>query len=120
MVKCKGKGTLAMISSVRTTIVVVFLFLTCAIALAQSGADTFDTKCVSCHGKNGEGKTAFGQKANIPDLGSPTVQAKSDRDLHDSIGRGMNHKQYPHAYLMRGMTEGQLNSVIAYIRSLKN
>jgi mono/diheme cytochrome c family protein len=77
-------------------------------------------KCVSCHGKDGAGKTAFAQKATLPDLRSQVIQSKTDRDLHDSIGRGMNHKAYPHAYLMRGMTEGQLSSVIVYIRSLKN
>jgi mono/diheme cytochrome c family protein len=88
--------------------------------LAQSGAETFDMKCASCHGKDGAGKTSFAQKATLPDLRSQAVQSKSDRDLHDSIGRGVGHKAYPHAYLMRGMTEGQLNSVIGFVRSLKN
>jgi mono/diheme cytochrome c family protein len=87
---------------------------------AESGGDVFSTKCVSCHGKDGGGKTAFAQKATIPDLRSETIQSKSDRDLHDSIGRGQGHKVYPHAYLMRGMTEGELRALIGYIRSIKN
>ena len=86
---------------------------------AESGSETFAMKCANCHGKDGTGKTAFSQKAALPDLHSPAVQSKSDRDLHDSIGRGVNHKAYPHAYLMRGMTESELSSVILFIRGLK-
>jgi Cytochrome c. len=109
-----------MIRSVRTTVGWFLLLIFSAAAFAQSGAETFDMKCVNCHGKDGAGKTGFAQKATIPNLRSQVIQSKTDRDLHDSIGRGMGHKAYPHAYLMRGMTEGQLSSVIGFIRSLKN
>jgi mono/diheme cytochrome c family protein len=114
------KGTLAMIRSVRTATVVLLLCFYSGFAFAESGSEIFAMKCVGCHGKDGAGKTAFALKATLPDLRSATIQSKTDRDLHDSIGRGQNHKQYPHAYLMRGMTEGELNSLIGYIRSLKN
>ncbi len=100
-------------------IVLTLLFFISLAMLAESGSETFAMKCANCHGKDGTGKTAFAQKATLPDLHSPAVQSKSDRDLHDSIGRGMNHKAYPHAYLMRGMTENELSSVIAFIRGLK-
>ncbi len=114
------KGTLAMIRSVRTTAVLICLFLCSGLLFAQSGSDVFSTKCMNCHGRDGGGKTAFAQKATIPDLRSAAVQSKTDRDLHDSIGRGQGHKAYPHAYLMRGMTEGELRAVIGYIRSIKD
>ena len=109
-----------MTRSVRTTAVLVYLFICSGLLFAESGGDVFSTKCVSCHAKDGGGKTAFAQKATMPDLRTAAIQSKSDRDLHDSIGRGQGHKVYPHAYLMRGMTEGQLNAVIGYIRSIRN
>jgi hypothetical protein len=114
------KGTLAMTHSVRTAALLILLCLCSGLLFAESGNDVFFTKCVNCHGKDGAGKTAFGQKATMPDLRSAEIQSKSNRDLHDSIGRGQGHKAYPHAYLMRGMTEGELNSVIGYIRSIRN
>lgn len=111
---------LAMIRNVRMAVILTTLYLSPGLARAQSGADTFATRCANCHGKDGAGKTAFAQKATVPDLRSAAIQSKTDHALHDSIGRGFNHKQYPHAYLMRGMTEGQLSSLISYIRTLKN
>jgi mono/diheme cytochrome c family protein len=114
------KGTLAMTSTVRTTAVLMVLSLFPLVVSAQSGGDAiFAFRCASCHGKDGTAKTAFGQKFPMPDLHSQAIQSQSDRDLFSSIGKGFGHKQYPHAYLMRGMTEAELSAVIRYIRTMK-
>lgn len=114
------KGTLAMVRSVRTAVITIVFFLFSAIASAQSGGDAiFAFKCASCHGKDGVGKTSFAQKFPIPDLHSQYVQSQSDRELFSSIGKGYGHKQYPHAFLLRGMTDAELYALIRYIRTMK-
>lgn len=108
-----------MTGRVRATAVLILILLLPVGLLADAGADAFSTKCAYCHGKEGAGKTNFAQKATLPDLRTKEIQQRTDRELHDSIGRGVGHKQYPHAFLFRGMSEAELTSVIAFIRSLK-
>ena len=84
---------------------------------AQANGDSlFAAKCSTCHGKDGLGKTAFAQKARIPDLASSEVQSLSDRELYDSIARGTKHKAYPHAFALRGMSESEVDSLVRKIR----
>lgn len=86
------------------------------LAAQGAGDSLFATKCATCHGKDGAGKTAFSQKAHIPNLASPEVQSKSNRELYDSIARGTGHKEYPHAFALRGMSEGEIDSLVKKIR----
>lgn len=98
----------------------LILSLGSAVAWAQGSGDVlFASKCATCHGNDGAGKTAFAQKAHIPNLASPEVQAMSDKDLYDSIARGTHHKEYPHAFAMRGMTQGEINSLVKKVREFK-
>ncbi len=100
-------------------ILVLIVFSTIVIAENPEGEAIFHKTCINCHGPDLSGHTAFGMKAKIPDLRSPAVQNKSDQELFDSIGRGVGHKEYPHAFLSRGYTKQQVESLIAYIRSMK-
>jgi mono/diheme cytochrome c family protein len=99
-------------------ILIVFMMICSSVALwAQANGDAlFDAKCVSCHGKDGAGKTPFGQKAHIPNLASPEVQSLSDKEIYESIARGTHHKEYPHAFAMRGMSDGEIQSLVKRIR----
>lgn len=86
-------------------------------AWAQGSGDvSYFSKCASCHGNDGKGKTAFAQKAHIPDLAAPEVQSISDTEIYESIARGTKHKVYPHAFAMRGMTQGEVNSLVKKVR----
>ncbi len=100
--------------------VILLIFSLSLIVTAQSaGEQLFSRNCIACHGGNGDGKTNFGKKANIPDLRSSEVQNQSDSQLYASIGRGEGHKEYPHGFLSRGMTGTNIKELIAYIRTLK-
>lgn len=103
----------------RTTAAVIpaFVCLYVITSFAQSTAEAlYEGKCASCHGKDGKGKTAFARKAAIPDLASPAVQSMSDKDLYESIALGTHHKEYPHAFALRGMSQGEINSLVKKIR----
>jgi mono/diheme cytochrome c family protein len=88
-------------------------------AVGQSGVEVFDIRCAKCHGADGAGKTGAAEKLNgIPDLRSKAVQSKSDTQLFDSIGRGTDHKKYPHVFLQTGVTQTQIAQIVAYLRVL--
>ena len=103
----------------------LYLTLTVVLLLAVSafaqnpGEMLFSTHCSNCHGADLAGKTPMGKKYNIPDLRSPAVQNLSDKEIYEGIARGVGHKEYPHAFVARGMTPLQINNIVAYIRSMK-
>ncbi len=104
--------------SISKTLLVTAIFLIVLQALAQSGGEgLFNSNCAKCHGRDGTGKTAVGAKLHIPDLGSHAVQSLSDAEIYESIARGARHKEYPHAYEYRGMTQGDINSLVKHIRT---
>jgi hypothetical protein len=51
-------------------------------------------------------------------LQSKPVQAMSDDELYESIAIGVRHKEYPHAYLNRGLMKEQIRDLVKYIRTL--
>ena len=100
------------------TAVLGFLVITvCGAAMAQNeGAALFNTNCAKCHGADGKGSKTT--KMHVADLQSKAVQAMSDDQLYESIGVGRQHKEYPHAYLSRGLMRVQIQDLVKYIRTL--
>ena len=102
---------------IRRIPLLLLLITVSALAMAQASGDSlFMGKCSACHGKDGMGKTAFAQKARIPELGSSEVQSLSDTEIYESIARGTKHKAYPHAFALRGMSELEINSLVKRVR----
>ncbi len=95
-----------------------FLCVTTAPAEDDSSA-LFNSTCRNCHNSNGDGKTVAGQKMVIPDLRSAAVQRLSDEELFQTIGNGVQHKQYPHTFLRKGISEAQIRQLVTYIRSFR-
>jgi mono/diheme cytochrome c family protein len=89
-------------------------------ALASAGVPEgkalFASKCQACHGPNGEGKPAIAKMFNVTmhPLGSKEIQAKSDADIKKTITTGQG-KMKPVA----GLTEEQVNDIVAFVRTLK-
>jgi cytochrome c6 len=90
------------------------LFLIPTLMLAQDGAATFKGKCAMCHGPDGAGKTAMGQKLNIRDLHSAEVQKQGDAELAQVITKGKNKMP---AYEGK-LTKEQIDQLVGYIREL--
>ncbi len=78
----------------------------------------FEKTCASCHGADGAGKTEAAAKLKIPDLRSKEVQQLSDKELFDTIAYGTGHKQYPHAWLDRGINGALIRDLVDYVRQL--
>lgn len=98
-------------------LVVVFpAFLVASGGDAAAGKAVYDKKCAVCHGAAGEGKDAMAKmlKVEMKHLGSKEAQAKKDEELRKDIVEG-NGKMKP----VKGLTDAELDNVIAYVRTLK-
>lgn len=92
----------------------LLLSLACLCAHASS---LFDEQCAACHAKDGSG-TPAGKKLGVLDLRSRAVQSLSNEELFDSIAYGVKHKNYPHGFARRGMTNQQITGLVQYVRML--
>lgn len=101
--------------------VVTLMMSVSVLSADNSGSEIYALMCASCHGKDGAGKTPAGQRLNLQDLRSPAVQKLSDTELYNAIATGTStkSKEYPHAFLSRGLTKAEIRSVVAFVRTLK-
>ena len=96
------------------TFVLVIFALTPALSLAQDGAATFKAKCAMCHGPDGTGKTAMGEKLKIRDLTSADVQKQTDAELVQVVTKGKNKMPSYDGKL----TKEQIDQLVAHVREL--
>jgi mono/diheme cytochrome c family protein len=82
--------------------------------LFAQGGDTFKAKCAMCHGPDGSGKTAMGEKLKLRDLHSPEVQKQTDAELTQIITKGKG-KMAP---FESKLSKEQIDQVVGYIRDL--
>lgn len=98
-------------------IAVVFL-AACGVAFAGApeGKTVFEAKCQACHGPKGEGKAAIAKMFNVEmhPFSSQEVQSKSDAEIKKIITNG-NGKMKP----ITGLSDKQIEDVIAFVRTLK-
>ena len=84
-------------------------------ALAQSGADTYKSKCQMCHAADGSGNTSAGKSMKTPSLSSPDIVSKSDADLIAATKNGVGKMP---AYSGK-LSDAQIKDVVAFIRTLQ-
>ena len=58
------------------------------------------------------------KRLKAADLRSKAVQDLSDEEIYKTIAYGVRHKNYPHAFARRGLTEKQVADLVVYIRKL--
>lgn len=83
--------------------------------LAQSGADTYKSKCAMCHGADGLAATPMGKMMKIPSFKDTSVVRMSDSQLADVTTNG---KAKMPAYKDK-LTAAQIKEVVGYIRTLQ-
>ena len=102
---------------------VMIITALCVIALPamaqDDGAALFAAKCAACHGKTGAGDTAIAKAKKIPSLASTEVQGQTDAQLTDMIASGGPDKVKGHDYKAKGLTDAQIQSLVAFVRTLK-
>ncbi len=95
-------------------------------AAPMGGKQVFEKTCHNSHGPEGKGSPTANSfwKVNIPRLDSKYVQDKKDAELRKIITGGMRKMEpvrmdMPTAPHRRKLTSTQIDSVIAYLRTLK-
>lgn len=97
---------------------VAVFFLAAAIVLpafAQSGMDTYKSKCLMCHGVDGLGATPAGKAMKAVSFKDPAVVNTSDAALIAIVKSGKN-KMPEYGDKLSG---DQIKAVVAYIRALQ-
>jgi cytochrome c6 len=79
------------------------------------GAETFKSKCASCHAADGSGNTPAGKALKIRDLGSADVQGQSDDQLLEIVSKGKGKMP---AY-EKTLGADKCKELVAFIRTLK-
>ncbi|HJT69746.1 MAG TPA: cytochrome c [Terriglobales bacterium] len=92
----------------------VVSFLAIASSAQDSGAATFKSKCVLCHGADGTGNTPLGKQLQAANLRSKDVQKKTNAELHQIVHDGKTNMP-PFA---DQLSEAQINAVVKYVRTL--
>ncbi len=94
------------------------LLLFLSVGAVGQAEETYKAQCSSCHGMDGSASTPAGKKMSAADLRSHSVQSLSDEELFKTIAYGVEHKQYPHAFAHRGLTQKQIADLVVYIRKM--
>ena len=82
---------------------------------AGSGADTYKAKCAMCHGADGLGTTPAGKAMKAASFKDTAIVKAPDSEL---IAVATNGKGKMPAYKGK-LTDDQIKSAIAYIRTLQ-
>jgi cytochrome c6 len=93
----------------------LLFFVASGLSFAQTGADTYKSKCAMCHGADGMGNTPAGKSTKVVPFNAPELVAASDDDL---IAATTNGKAKMPAYKGK-LTDAQIKDVVAYIRTLQ-
>ncbi len=105
-----------------------FLLAAVAGSLSAFAADkkverTFNSKCGSCHGKDGKAQTEKGQKMKLRDMSSAEFQKKSDEDFKKAIVDGMKAEKDGVKQEMDGFKDDlkpeEIDALVAYVRAFK-
>ena len=88
-------------------------------AHADETAELWTAKCKSCHGADGKAQTPMGKKESIVDMSQPAwQQAETDADIREMITEGSSRNKKMKPYKEK-LTPEQIDSLVAYIRTLK-
>jgi len=94
--------------------ILALLVASVSFAAGPGAADTYKSKCATCHGPDGKGATSIGKSMKIRDLSSADVQKQSDTDLQKIISDGKGKMP---AYKAK-LSVADVSSLVAFIRGL--
>ncbi len=96
----------------------VVILLASIPALCTDVPASYSSQCTPCHAIDGKAVNSAKFKTQIPDLRSRAVQDLTDTELFESIARGTRHREYPHAFIYRGLKDADIRELVKYIRTL--
>jgi mono/diheme cytochrome c family protein len=89
-------------------------------AQAEDGKALYDQQCAKCHGEDGKGQTKMGKKLGAKDYTDPKVQdALKDDAAVKAIKEGLKQDDKTLMKPAEGLTDDQINGLVAYMRTFK-
>jgi cytochrome c1 len=92
-------------------------------AISATAADAkavWDKDCAKCHGANGKGQTTMGKKLGVRDYTEAKVQAElKDDAMAKAIKEGVKKDDKTLMKAFPDLSDAEVKSLVAYIRSLK-
>jgi mono/diheme cytochrome c family protein len=80
-----------------------------------AGADTYNSKCAMCHGKDGMAATPAGKSMKVPAFNDPAVAKMSEAEL-TAVTKNGKGKMPGYA---GKLTDAQIKDVVGYVRTLQ-
>jgi len=85
-------------------------------AEAADARTIFNRQCVSCHGRDGRGRTRKGRQTHARDMTDPEWQDDvSDERLFNSISNGRGKMPA----FRKNISENDIDALVAYVRRLR-
>ena len=99
----------------------VLFIASVSFAAAPGAADTYKSKCASCHGPDGKGQTRMGRQSGVKDYTDPKVQAEFTDDkaikiIKEGIIENGKKKMDPYG---EKLSDDETKALVAYIRAFK-
>ena len=89
------------------------LLLSATLGMAQSGQDTYKTKCAMCHGATGMADSGAGKAMKVKPATNPEVKKMAESEMIAAVTNGMG-KMQP----FKGkLTESQIKQSVEYFRT---
>ena len=90
---------------------------------AKNGKVVYDRACAKCHAADGTGQAAIAKalKVTFKPLGGEEIQKKTDADIKKDVVEGCcisNESPTPKMKKVPGLSDKDVEDVIAYVRSL--
>ena len=79
-----------------------------------AGMQIYADKCASCHDAYGSGATTRGKAMKVPDLRTPEIQKKTDKEMLDAITKAAAHRG-----LQKQLGGENRRLVVMHLRTLK-
>jgi cytochrome c6 len=100
--------------TIASIMTLALLTASASFAAAPGAADTYKSKCATCHGPDGKGETTIGKAMKVRDLTSADVQKQTDTELQKVISDGKGKMP---AYKAK-LSVADISSLVAFIRGL--
>lgn len=85
-------------------------------AAAADGATIYNRQCVSCHGRDGRGRTRKGRQTHARDMTDGSWQDDvSDERLFNSISNGRNKMPA----FRKKISENDIDTLVAHVRRMR-
>ena len=112
----KSKFWLAILLSTMLAASFVLVVAAKRISPAADARASYNTKCASCHGRDGRSKTARGRRTHSRDLTDANWQNDvSDERIFNSISNGRGKMPT----FKKSLSENEIEALVAYVRRLR-